>query len=479
MPRLALTTGTLLLLLTAACFGAQHYQPAPLPFGEQAAAIFTERHLNEPALARFLAEQNATLRDSAWGPTQLALAAVFFRSDLTAARRAVDVARAGEVSAGARPYPAATASVERAAHPDEGHSTPWTFALATGLTFETGGKRAARIAHARALTLAAQLRLQAAGWDVVQNTREAAVVALGADVALADARAETAGLAELQRLLQVRFADGQITRTDLARVAGELQSAAVAADQASRMRTESRLALARSLAVPLAEVERLPLRAGERAGCKLADSLPHDTLETLALTTRADLGAALADYAAAEADLHEQVARQYPDLTIGPGITWEQGIRRWVLSLGIPAIAIDRARGPIAEARARRAEQAARVAVLQDSILAAVDSSAAACSAARAEASVADSLIHAMETQLQLVEGAYQRGEVGRTEVAMAQMAETRAQRTRHQATARDLTAGVALERSTGLWRSALPTRWPDLLAPRDSAREAPQDSHE
>ncbi|MGH7626989.1 MAG: hypothetical protein ACREOJ_16940, partial [Gemmatimonadaceae bacterium] len=114
--------------------------------------------------------------------------------------------------------------MERAARPDEGHSTPWTFALATGLTFETGGKRAARIAHARALTLAAQLRLQAAGWDVVQNTREAAMVALSADVELADAGSETAGLTELQRLLQVRFAQGQIARTDLARVAGERQS---------------------------------------------------------------------------------------------------------------------------------------------------------------------------------------------------------------------------------------------------------------
>ncbi|HWG54717.1 MAG TPA: TolC family protein [Gemmatimonadaceae bacterium] len=479
MPRLARTTGPLLLLLTAACFGAQHYEPAPLPSGEQAAANFSDRNLNDPALARFLAEQSATLRDSAWLPTQLALAAVFFRSDLTVVRRAVDVARAGEVTAGARPYPDASASVERAAHPDEGHSTPWTFALATGLTFETGGKRSARIARARALTLAAQLRLQAAGWDVVQSTREAAMGAVSADVELADARAETAGLTELQRLLQVRFAQGQITRTDLARVAGELQSAAVAADQANRMRTESRLALARALGVPLAEVERLPLRVGDHTGCEVADSLPHDTLETLALTTRTDLGAALADYAAAEADLHEQVARQYPDLTIGPGITWEQGVRRWVLSLGIPAIAIDRARGPIAEARARRAEQAARVTVLQDSILAAVDSSAAACRAARAQASVADSLAHAMESQRQLVEGAYQRGEVGRTELALAQVAEARAQRTRHQATARDLTAGVALERATGLWRSALATRWPDLLAPLDSARLAPRDSPE
>ena len=455
----------LLAFLLGACAHYQHYQPAPLaPAAE--AARYAGRRLDDPALARFLSTHDAAVHDSAWNSRQLALAALYFRADLAEAQQSLSAARAAEITAGLRPAPSATATAERAARADEGHSTPWTFSLTTGLTFELGGKRAARLAHARAVTLASRLRLESTAWQVAQRARQATAVSLGAERDLVDARAETAELDTLLDLLRARYTEGRIARAELARSETDVQSSAVATVQATRASTEARLSLARALAVPLRDVETLPLRPDARSACAALDSLMLDTLETVALTTRADVGAALADYAAADAALRLQIAQQYPDITIGPGITWEQGIRRWVLALGFPSIPVNRARGPIAEARARRAVQAARVTLVQDSILAAVDSSAAACRSARTTVAAADSLVRATQRESAITNAAYERGEVGQTEVAFAQLALVRAERIRNQAAARSAVAGVALEDATGTWLSGPPIRWPDLLVP-------------
>ncbi len=103
--------------------------------------------------------------------------------------------------------------------------------------------------------------------------------------------------------------------------------------------------------------------------CERLDSLGMDSLETLALSTRPEIARALAEYAGAEANLKLQVARQFPDLDLGPGFIWDQGVHRWTLALAVPGLLGFRNRGPIAEATASRRASAARVVETQDSIL--------------------------------------------------------------------------------------------------------------
>ena len=453
-----------------ACARYQHYMPAPITATDEARE-YAARRLDDATLAGILAAQGVPVESSAWNSRQLALASLYFRPDLAEAQRSLGAARAGEITAGVRPYPSITATTNRAAKADEGHSTPWSFSLTSGLTMELGGKRGARISRARAVTLGARLRLESIAWQTIGSTRRAASTALATEIDLADARAETSQLRALLELLRGRYSEGQIARTDLARSEIDVQTASVAITQASRARSDARSALARELAVPLSQVVQLPLAADPRPGCAAVDSLPVDTMETLALRTLPVVGAALADYAVAEADFRLQIAQQYPDIVVGPGIAWEQGVQRWILSLALPSLPIDRNRGPIAEADAHRAVRAARATVVQDSILAAVDSAMAACRHARYEITVADSLVRASAEQLGLARAAYERGETGKTEIAFAQVALTRAQRARNQAVQRAFMDGIALESATGAWLSGPPIRWDDLLIPRDSTQ--------
>jgi outer membrane protein TolC len=85
---------------------------------------------------------------------------------------------------------------------------------------------------------------------------------------------------------------------------------------------------------------------------------------------RTDLLASLARYAAAESALQLEVAKQYPDIHLGPGYTYDTGTRKIAFGLaGITLPIFDQNQGGIAQAEAKRKEEAVRTAALQDTIL--------------------------------------------------------------------------------------------------------------
>lgn len=462
--RAVVARASLVLVATlTACARFQRYTPAPL--AEPSVERFLHRNLDDSTVQQFLSAQNASDVAEGWTPQQLALAALFFHPALREQVAAVHLARAAEVTANALQDVTASAEVSRANRTDEGKSTPWSVSLTSGLTFETGGKRAARRARARALTLAATLRLQSEAWRIgAVTTTQASVHAIGADREMDDAEREHTALSALLTLVRARYGEGRVTLADVAQAESDERLALVAAVEIRRMRTVARLQVARSLSVPLRAVDSLALRIDGFPPCDPRASVDFDSLGALALRTRYDMGAALADYAVAEGDMRVEIARQYPDLTIGPGIAWDQGILRWILSLSTPGFLRSLNKGPIAEARARRAAQAARVETTQDSILIAVDSAAAACRGASRAAEATRALVAAAEQSLRIVQASYARGETGRTEVAFARVAMLRATRSQHAAEQRMVEASAAFVSALGAWPAGGP-RWPDLIS--------------
>jgi outer membrane protein TolC len=97
---------------------------------------------------------------------------------------------------------------------------------------------------------------------------------------------------------------------------------------------------------------------------------PDPDAQRDAILHRADLLASLADYAAAESALQLEVAKQYPDIHLGPGYAYDTGTNRIAFGMaGITLPVFDQNQGGIAQADAKRKEAAARTEALQDSIL--------------------------------------------------------------------------------------------------------------
>src|SRR5262249_22930225 len=128
----------------------------------------------------------------------------------------------------------------------------------------------------------------------------------------------------------------------------ELQRVADLAE-AERQKREAQVLLATAVGVPVRALEGLdvefPLGASTDLD-RLAPSLRRQTLQT-----RSDILAALADYGASQSALQLEIARQYPDVRIGPGYEYDQGLNKWStigVSLELPVL--NRNAGPIGEA---------------------------------------------------------------------------------------------------------------------------------
>jgi outer membrane protein, heavy metal efflux system len=170
---------------------------------------------------------------------------------------------------------------------------------------------------------------------------------------------------------------------------------------------------------------------------------------------------ALAEYAVAESRLRLEVARQFPDLELGPGFVWDEGVHRWTLAFALPALLGSRNWGAITEADAARDVVGLHVAEVQDSVLADAGMAVQGCRGARLELVAADSVVAAAERLDRRESEAYARGETSGLEPARAELQLMRARRARRAAERRLAQASLELERAAGGPPSA-DGQWPD-----------------
>jgi CRISPR system Cascade subunit CasA len=128
-----------------------------------------------------------------------------------------------------------------------------------------------------------------------------------------------------------------------------------------------------------------------------------------ALLTRADLGQAMATYAAAEAKLQESVARQYPQFVLSPGYYWDHGIAKFPFNVGF-TLPFNRNKGEIAEARAGRELAGQRMLALQADIYGEIVAAERAEHIARASADAAEQQLAAARRQKQTADLGFRLG---------------------------------------------------------------------
>jgi outer membrane protein TolC len=200
--------------------------------------------------------------------------------------------------------------------------------------------------------------------------------------------------------------------------------------QARLMANRTRLALedARRVAATaqtrLASAVGVPTRALE--GIKLDftgfDQLPAPHLSRRrALTERPDLLALLADYAAAEHALRLEVAKQYPDVTLGPGYDYNSGQNRWQLGVSLP-VPFNRNHGPIAEAESRRVTAEKRFLAQQAAIEGELDLALAAYQASRSKVATAGQLAKDAATSSEATQSMVRAGAVSGLEFTRRQI---------------------------------------------------------
>jgi len=458
------------LVAALAMSGCVQYHPVPLD-APGLATDFAARRLDDPGLRRFLSGNGLTPPTSSWTPRTLALVAVFFHPGLDLSRAAWREAVAGEITAGGRPAAAVGVSGDHAARPDEGKSTPWSVALNADLSMELGRARGARLARARALSLAAKLRVAADAWRLAGEAQAAGMALVVAHGAVENATSERFTLDTVLTLTRLRYEQGAASVAEVSRAEADVLAAGVAVSTAEQAQLGARASLAQSLGLPFAGVETIAVVADSGATCGTIDSLPLAAVTAAALQTRPDVGAQLATYAGAELDVRLAVAEQYPDLTLGPSLGWDQGIGRWTLNVGFARLMLGRNRGSIAQAEARRSGAAALVDSVQQSVATELARSYAECRRALEETVAVDSVWKGANTRLSQTTRAFERGETGALDLALARLDIARVRAAVSTARGHLIAANVALERALPPGKGNPMGAWPDVTELTEATR--------
>lgn len=327
---------------------------------------YRTRTLADQKLKLFV-ESNFGAHPLAWPPSALDLRVLtligyYYSPDLEIARSQIAIADAGIRTAGARINPTLGLDGGYNKSPD----AALIYGILPAFTIETAGKRGYRILQAEKQSESARIGLAEAGWLLRSRIRSAFY-----DYQFAVRRrdllqSEQNIRSEIVEIFDKRLAVGEAARPELDVYRVDLLTTEAALQVAIGDVNQTRSALANAVGLPLEALAGKTIESSSLDSPPAEKALPILTVQRAGLLHRADLRRTLTDYAATDAALRLELARQYPDLVLTPSYSFEEGFARYMLSASIQSIPLfNRNQGPIAAAEAQRQQAADRFEALQ------------------------------------------------------------------------------------------------------------------
>ncbi|MDL2717678.1 MAG: TolC family protein [Acidobacteriota bacterium] len=396
--------------------------------GEFESRTLADRGLRE-YFERNSVRPSATWPLPSWDLSGLTLTALYYSPDLDVARARLAVVRAGAITAGARPNPSFAFSPEFVAN--SGTLSPWILAFSFDIPIETLGKRGYRIDRARHLSEAAKLEMASTAWGVRSRLRAAMLDWWAADRRADIASRELALRENLVEALERRVEVGGASALDVGREHVARDQAELLVQGEQRRSREARARVAAAVGIPEGALEEVSVSFHSFETAVLPDEPSAGEIRAEALLGRADVRKSLAEYAAAESALRLEVARQYPDIHLGPGYKWNQGENHFIFGFSAELPIFNRNRGPIVEAEARRKEAEVGFSALQARVVGEADRAVAVYASSRREAETAEVLADRSGKNVDRVRAAFDAGELDRVALRTAEIELTTAARSR------------------------------------------------
>jgi outer membrane protein, heavy metal efflux system len=413
-----------IILFVGLLAGCAHFESRPLS-PAQTAADLESRALDNPQLKSFLETNlHRALPEwpvRSWDFETLTLAAFYFHPSLDVARAQWGVAQAGVTTAGGRPNPVLSVVPGYDFRP-LGAPSPWFPSISLDVPIETAGKRGYRIAEAQHLSEAARLNIASAAWQVRSNLRASLL-----DYTAARQRAELLQKQlqfqqQIVTLLEQRLQAGWVARTELTLPRVALARAGVDYADAQRQAAQARVRIAEALGLSVKAIDEVEFGFQLSISAEAGKELTSAEARQQALLGRADVLSALAEYAASQSALQLEIAKQYPDVHLNPGYQFDEGQQKWQLGLSAELPVLNRNQGPIAEAKARREESAARFVALQAKIIAEIDGALAARATAMEQLARQSQFTDLAREQSASAEAMFNAGAADKLELAGAQL---------------------------------------------------------
>ncbi len=309
---------------------------------------------NNPDLEAFF-NANATLKPPVWPPPlldieNLSLFAFYFSPELDEARSRLAAAEGAIITAGAKPNP----SIAGAAGYTDTEESPYALRFGIAIPFETAGKRGYRIQRAQQLRDVDRFSVGETAWTVRSRIRATLIDHLMSSLEFQQRVAETQVRQEAVDIYEKRLEFGGVSRPDVTASRADLTRAQIEIEQLRGRVAETRAALEGAVGLPPGALSQARLAWLGIENPPSEEALDVRSIQRAGLLNRLDVQRLLAEYAAAESDLQLQVARQRPDISLGPSYSFGEANNSYTIGPALLAPLFDRNRGPIAEAEARR-----------------------------------------------------------------------------------------------------------------------------
>ncbi|MEK7674756.1 MAG: TolC family protein [Verrucomicrobiota bacterium] len=406
--------------LAAAVGGCARFQPQPLSPVQNADA-FEQRSLADAGLKALLETNGvrAAWPRESWDLNALTLAAFYYHPDTDVARARWHTAMAGTITAGQRPNPNLTITPRLNSSALGTGLTPWILGGVLDVPLETMGKRKHRVAQAQHLGAMARFELAGTAWQVRSRVRQSLLDLQAARETAAWLRDQSDTLGRVAQLVESQRRAGEVSPVEVATARIAHHTAQLNLKDAQRQEADAHGRLAEALGVParaLAEVNFVFADLG-----LFPTNLTAAHLRRQAVLNRADVLGALAAYAAGESALQLQIAKQYPDIHLRPGYEMDQEQNKWTLGVSLDLPILNQNQGPMAEAKAKREEIAAKFNAIQAKAIGEIDRATAVYFAAVDQAAAAENILVDLQQRSAVMGRRYAAGEVDKLAVATAQ----------------------------------------------------------
>ncbi len=323
---------------------------------EQFYSNFMSRNLNAPATIAFVRKQKVALPanfPASWNAAALVCAGWYYSPAMRVQRDRVAVDRGNLLAAGEAPNPSVSWSPTYAAKSPPGVS-PWILGFNFDIPIETAGRRTDRVARAQALEQADIFTLGSIAWKVRRRIYAALTgwESRKRELYLLTRQAHTA--AQLQTLIQNRFSAGDLSRPVYTQAVIQRRELQFQVIKVRGRLHQARLALAAAMSVPYRAIRGLAVSGHNFDRLPAISTVAVGRLCRAALVNRMDIQRLLAEYRAAAAELKLQIARQYPNIHLGPGYSFNQGANEFTLGFNMSLPIFNQNGGAIAAADARR-----------------------------------------------------------------------------------------------------------------------------
>ncbi len=361
--------------LTASC-AKEKYTAKPLD-AKQVSAKILNKSLSDVAFKAYLIKQGYAVSDwpiQQWGLDELTYAALYFNPQLDVAKAQLALANTSINTANQRQNPTLSATTARSNRAN-GDISPWSYGLDVSIPIVTNNKRGIQVEEAERLRDAAQLSVAEIAWQLRSQIAKD-LMAYHENIAAQQALSQELNThASIINMLKKRVELGLLASTALNDAKLSNQKTEIASNLLSSQLIAIRGNLATDIGLSLDQLNGISIKPIQIDAVLSQESTLLNTPEQLkilqqnALLNRLDIRRSLAKYAAAEAKIKLEVAKQTPDIALTPGYIFEFGDRIWSLGFSSLINLLNKNPTLIAEATNLREIEGAQFEVLQSNII--------------------------------------------------------------------------------------------------------------